>query len=290
MLSGQAVLNSSRIREGVACVCLFQGCEQTVFKRKADLDRHYYQLHREVTDKKAYFCDHDRCTRKVSNPFYRLDHCRDHLREFHKEDLIKRNDPRPIAQVLDHCSLQSKWWRCSKDLTRVFIKDHGFFCPNCKGQCEKERMDRRSRAMAEKKQDGADHDDDDDNGKGDSKNSGHYEPPKKGSGSSDRRGGEKTADGQHRHHHGSTASGTSSRNKGSSSAGSSSSRSKASSSASGNKEKHSSGNRRGPNAQQQNEQAWTAQDAEWVTAYTGIKSEGNANYDLDWNQDGYTEQ
>ncbi|KAG5932397.1 hypothetical protein E4U60_005271 [Claviceps pazoutovae] len=69
--------------------CLYPGCNARPFKRRADLDRHYKHRHAAEGQKLSFNCDYPHCNRR-KDPFHRLDHFRDHLREFHKENIQKR--------------------------------------------------------------------------------------------------------------------------------------------------------------------------------------------------------
>ncbi|KAG6076127.1 hypothetical protein E4U15_005302 [Claviceps sp. LM218 group G6] len=69
--------------------CLYPGCNSKPFKRRADLDRHYKHRHAAEDQKASFNCDYPHCNRR-KNSFHRLDHFRDHLREFHKENIQKR--------------------------------------------------------------------------------------------------------------------------------------------------------------------------------------------------------
>ncbi|RFU30969.1 hypothetical protein B7463_g5364, partial [Scytalidium lignicola] len=116
------------------------------FKRLADLDRHYKNVHDAATE--SFACDYLRCTRS-SEPFTRKDHYRDHLRDFHKEDLgsYKRpkdeNWPEKQREWLSERRLSPNWWRCSRCLIRVQVKEHGYQCPTCKSPCDESRIKHR---------------------------------------------------------------------------------------------------------------------------------------------------
>ncbi|KAK9424708.1 hypothetical protein SUNI508_13553 [Seiridium unicorne] len=91
--------------------CLYTGCESTTgFKRKADLQRHYDQLHRPETQKKQFFCGYERCERS-KEPFHRMDHFRDHYRDFHKEDLPRKTGEKPEWYSQKEKTVSKKWWR-----------------------------------------------------------------------------------------------------------------------------------------------------------------------------------
>ncbi|OAA56911.1 Zinc finger, C2H2-like protein [Cordyceps fumosorosea ARSEF 2679] len=124
-------------------VCLFPGCDTKPFKRRADLDRHYKHKHAPASQKESYFCDYPRCTRR-RDPFHRRDHFRDHLREFHKEDIEKRGGV-VNEEWLEDCNLSSSWWRCAKCLVRNYIEKSGYECPKCKTTCQAKRKELRMR-------------------------------------------------------------------------------------------------------------------------------------------------
>ena len=98
-------------------------------------------MHLGAEHKTKHLCDYKKCERHV-RPFFRQDHFRDHLRIYHKEDLLRRGTkadrewwasraPRPIFKG---------WWRCSRCLVRVDLDANGFVCDACGSQCEKERQ------------------------------------------------------------------------------------------------------------------------------------------------------
>ncbi|KAL2022021.1 hypothetical protein VTK56DRAFT_6261 [Thermocarpiscus australiensis] len=120
--------------------CLIGGCKQS-FSRTADLDRHYKMVHLDDSKKKKLMCDYKKC-RRHTNPFYRQDHFRDHLRIYHKEDLLRRGnteEPEWWASR-SHRAMFAGWWRCNRCLVvRVRQDAHGFVCPGCGHPCEPER-------------------------------------------------------------------------------------------------------------------------------------------------------
>ncbi|KAK6218252.1 Histidine biosynthesis bifunctional protein hisB [Pestalotiopsis sp. IQ-011] len=120
-------------------VCLVPGCDsKTTFKRKADLQRHYEQIHRPADQKKQYLCDYTRCERS-KEPFHRMDHFRDHYRDFHKEDLPRKSGESAKWYADKEKAASSKHWRCVKCLTKVSIKEYGFQCGSCETPCEQQR-------------------------------------------------------------------------------------------------------------------------------------------------------
>jgi hypothetical protein len=112
-------------------------CSQKAFARSADLDRHYQQVHKPKSKGTGLYCDYKPCSRSQS-PFYRKDHFRDHLREYHNEDLFHRNGRENVDWVLTR-NVSAYSWRCTKCLIRVSIREHGFVCPSCNVLCEVER-------------------------------------------------------------------------------------------------------------------------------------------------------
>ncbi|PFH61135.1 hypothetical protein XA68_18142 [Ophiocordyceps unilateralis] len=118
--------------------CLHPGCTARPFKRRADLDRHYKHRHAPDSVKDSFSCDYPRCSRH-QDPFHRLDHFRDHLREFHKEDIEKRGGSEAGLRPAS-----SSWWRCRRCLKRVY--DGHTTCPKCK-----------TPSMAKRKDDAASH-------------------------------------------------------------------------------------------------------------------------------------
>ncbi|KAI2627442.1 hypothetical protein GGS26DRAFT_592470 [Hypomontagnella submonticulosa] len=119
-------------------VCLEPFCNATPFGRKADLQRHVLHKHRDASHKKAFFCDFKKCPRS-KQPFYRLDHCREHHRDFHKEDTPRRGPNKESAKWWETRNVDKRWWRCAKCLSRISIETKGFECSKCKTTCEPER-------------------------------------------------------------------------------------------------------------------------------------------------------
>ncbi|KXJ92051.1 hypothetical protein Micbo1qcDRAFT_162143, partial [Microdochium bolleyi] len=85
------------------------------FKRPADLDRHYKHKH-PTSPVEQFSCDYKRCYRSTE-PFTRRDHCRDHYRDYHHEDLSRRGS----ESIRHEPNVSQKWWRCVKCLDRVTI-------------------------------------------------------------------------------------------------------------------------------------------------------------------------
>ncbi|KAH7348519.1 hypothetical protein BKA65DRAFT_398116 [Rhexocercosporidium sp. MPI-PUGE-AT-0058] len=123
------------------------------FSRAADLERHYKSIHVSRSEHGLFPCDYAHCDRN-SEPFGRKDHFRDHLRDFHKEDIgtarIDRFESdkewsKQQRKWLSERKVSSGWWRCSQCLNRVHVKDKGWECPRCKSCCEPSRNEHRQR-------------------------------------------------------------------------------------------------------------------------------------------------
>jgi hypothetical protein len=158
-------------------VCLYDGCRQKAFRRSADLDRHIKHVHLKPPD--VYFCDYNRCPRSekavaasstvttmmshpletVSSPggsagagvgaFGRKDHCRAHYRDYHREDLCRRNG-KEAAGWFDDRNISSSWWRCTKCLRKVSYSRCGWECRDCGQMLEPERINARKRRLGVK--------------------------------------------------------------------------------------------------------------------------------------------
>jgi hypothetical protein len=120
-----------------------------VFSRPADLERHYKLVH--APDQKGIFsCDYRKCARS-KDAFTRKDHYRDHLRDYHKEDIgSAKMDKKAKNNKEEYAKLQQDWlkerntrpgsWRCGRCLVKVDVRIHGWDCPECKTSCEEDRV------------------------------------------------------------------------------------------------------------------------------------------------------
>lgn len=124
--------------------------ERQPFKRPADLKRHYQNVHVSAGSKYNFPCDYVHCVRH-NTPFSRKDYYRNHLRDYHKEDIGRAQRHRTLTKkawlgVQNNWIAQRKisphWWRCSKCLSKVEIATNGFECHNCRFKCEEERRGR----------------------------------------------------------------------------------------------------------------------------------------------------
>lgn len=133
------------------------GCngKQSSFHRPADLERHYQNFHADPDQKKQFFCDYPKCTRSLE-PFTRKDHWRDHLKEFHQEDLGcakglnsrkggkgGKEWEREQEKWLRERKVDARWWRCKHCLERVEVRSEGWWCKRCTTECESERREMR---------------------------------------------------------------------------------------------------------------------------------------------------
>jgi hypothetical protein len=123
----------------------------SVFGRPADLERHYKNVH--VNEKDSFPCDYRTCPRsQEKNSFMRKDHYRDHLRDYHKEDIgcakggksLREKDKLKWQESqrlwLDERNISCIYWRCARCLIRNNIEQQGWECLLCKSPCEEDRV------------------------------------------------------------------------------------------------------------------------------------------------------
>ncbi|KAK8036783.1 hypothetical protein PG994_015280 [Apiospora phragmitis] len=122
--------------------CDFDGCSK-VFRRQPDLDRHVKNVHNEVQT--LIICDYKKCTHPG---FGRKDHFREHLRDYHKEDLIpkKKEDEKWWEAWWEKRICKDQWFRCNQCLERRKVAS-GWVCLKCQLQCDKRRRERRETAI-----------------------------------------------------------------------------------------------------------------------------------------------
>jgi hypothetical protein len=131
--------------------CLYPGCnsKQTIFGRPADIERHYQTAHK-CRERDKYWCDYAECHR-VSDPYSRKHHFRDHLIQYHKEDIWSRGSSNSLSKdayqghnerLLWQAGryIDDVWWRCARCLIRCYIAKDGWVCPNCRSSCEEDRI------------------------------------------------------------------------------------------------------------------------------------------------------
>ena len=152
-----AASNSVYRKHDKLYTCQFPGgCvgKQTTFTRHADLERHYINVHASTSQDSTYACDYGSCQRS-NDPFRRKDHYRDHLRDFHKEDLGAAYGQKTAIDIakwferqkiwLAERRVQPHWWRCPKCLLRVHVAKDGWVCRICKVKCEGDRRTAREK-------------------------------------------------------------------------------------------------------------------------------------------------
>ncbi|KAF7861507.1 hypothetical protein EAF04_008070 [Stromatinia cepivora] len=133
------------------------GCPGKQFRRPADLERHYRHIHGDADQRLSFPCDYKPCSRS-KGAFTRKDHYRDHLKDFHKEDIGTAKKPKnakdPTIQALQQAWLEERqidprWWRCRRCLQRVYVETNGYKCTTCNEECEKERIEAREQKKHE---------------------------------------------------------------------------------------------------------------------------------------------
>ncbi|KAH8648797.1 kinase-like domain-containing protein [Tricladium varicosporioides] len=113
----------------------------------ADLAQHYKDAHPPIIENESYPCDYPTCKR-ADDEFFRKDAYRDHLREFHLEDMPKRHRSTKREREWLACRIVSPWWwRCARCLSRRDVKHYGWTCNDCKQECEPERIQLRQRSV-----------------------------------------------------------------------------------------------------------------------------------------------
>jgi len=103
------------------------------FPRSSDLMRHYAHVHARRSEELV--CDYNNCTR-AKDAFTRKDHYRDHLRDYHKEDLPQSKGK--THRAADSRQTSPGWWRCANCLRRVTVATDGWKC--CGFECDPSRQ------------------------------------------------------------------------------------------------------------------------------------------------------
>ncbi|KAG4438263.1 hypothetical protein IFR05_006245 [Cadophora sp. M221] len=142
--------------------CCWPECTRTdAFARPADLARHYQNVHSSSKDKNVFRCPYRPCANgrdQDGNHFTRKDHLRNHLRDYHVEDIGFYKGPKmPRTEEemtkwrteekkwLASRRIDAKWWTCAKCLERRWVKVDGWDCPSCRVPCATERKEARLR-------------------------------------------------------------------------------------------------------------------------------------------------
>ncbi len=134
------------------------GCDRDPFGRQADLERHYRNCHADISQKETWFCDYgnSKCNRH-KEPFTRKDHYRDHLKDFHKEDIGSAKRGKTMTDRawqaaekqwrLDR-KIYAKNWRCARCLHKNIVAETQWDCSECKQACEPERREEREKLQS----------------------------------------------------------------------------------------------------------------------------------------------
>jgi hypothetical protein len=118
------------------------------FARHYDLELHFRTVHSTRNELRQFNCDYSKCPHQDN--FLRKDHYREHLREYHMEDLLKRGyTTKKTRELLEsrNSHVSKLWWRCSRCLRRVKTEIDGYECSECKLPCEPERVAWREEAF-----------------------------------------------------------------------------------------------------------------------------------------------
>lgn len=142
--------------------CLYPGTckvKQSGFSRPADLERHYMRVHADANRWDSFPCDYAKCPRS-NKSFTRKDHYRDHLRDFHREDIgcakgqnkgmDKQRWEAKHKRWLEERKISHQHWRCAKCLVKNYVYQVGWECSSCRMSCEDERIKTRERLVGEK--------------------------------------------------------------------------------------------------------------------------------------------
>ena len=106
-----------------------------------DLAHHYKHSHPANIEAETIPCSYDSCKRS-DDPFTRRDAYRDHLREYHLEDMLKRHKKKNREQEWWASRIVSPvWWRCVRCLgPSIVVQKDGWTCTTCNQDCEPERI------------------------------------------------------------------------------------------------------------------------------------------------------
>ncbi|KAI6480927.1 hypothetical protein MCOR18_004960 [Pyricularia oryzae] len=126
--------------------CPHEGCN-SVFDRHANLTRHMAKSKKHALAEgsagkpETYNCGFRTCQRAGRDAIPRKDHCREHLRNFHKQDLYKRGEKVEISW-LQECLIDKSYWYCNKCLARnsTVGVSSPWSCQRCGTNCEPERV------------------------------------------------------------------------------------------------------------------------------------------------------
>ncbi|TLD09187.1 uncharacterized protein PgNI_07698 [Pyricularia grisea] len=126
--------------------CPYDGCD-AVFDRSANLTRHVAKSKKHVLTNgrsgkpDVFHCGFRICQKAGRDAIPRKDHCREHLRNFHRQDLYKRGE-KVEMDWLRECLIDKAYWYCNKCLARNRTADvsSAWRCSRCGNECEPERI------------------------------------------------------------------------------------------------------------------------------------------------------
>lgn len=107
-------------------------------------DREELLVHEESDAPENYSCDYN-CP-KQGQAFNRIEHLRDHVRDFHLEDIPRNRKIGKESKRIQWYNtrvVDKDWWRCKACMRRVQNSMRGWQCPNCRQPCEQDRVDHR---------------------------------------------------------------------------------------------------------------------------------------------------
>ncbi|KAH7395493.1 hypothetical protein BKA64DRAFT_673900 [Cadophora sp. MPI-SDFR-AT-0126] len=152
--------------KGRSFTCFWPGkCSRKVepFIRRADLERHLNNVHGQRTLWDHFCCPYNPCPndRHLKKfAFTRKDHLRDHVRDFHQEDIGSAKGERNARTKEERRQWQKKqeywvasrkisadWWTCAKCVVRQYVERDGWTCTFCNTPCETQRKEARLRLL-----------------------------------------------------------------------------------------------------------------------------------------------
>jgi len=92
----------------------------------------------------GYYCDYN-CP-KQGQPFKRVEHLRDHYRDFHLEDIPRNRKFGNESKRIDWYNtrlINVDWWRCKPCMEKAYNSSYGWKCPSCGNHCEHDRVNHR---------------------------------------------------------------------------------------------------------------------------------------------------
>ncbi|KAL2072888.1 hypothetical protein VTL71DRAFT_12231 [Oculimacula yallundae] len=131
------------------------------FWRQADVQRHVRNVHEPPYARDMFACSYNPCLagRHLDGHFFsRKDHYRDHLQDYHLEDIYAAKGEKSARTEIERNKWkerQKEWlatrkisalhWRCPKCLSVNWVSKGGWLCTVCTTWCTKERIEARQR-------------------------------------------------------------------------------------------------------------------------------------------------